>query len=114
MNAGRELDALVAEQVMGRGSQWEVQQQADGTFKPTGNVWWECPEYSTEIEDAWQVVERLRVLGIGVIVKAFPVGMQSAYSAAVPGTLVGAMADTAPLAICRTALAAVAALQPVP
>lgn len=61
---------------------------------------------SESIAAAWQVVEHLRAVGVGLIVKAFPVGMQTAYSANVPGTSIGWSAATAPEAICRAALKA--------
>jgi hypothetical protein len=58
MKAGRELDALVAEKVMG------YRQAEDGSwFLPgisTGLGLWELPEYSTSIADAWLVLEQLR------------------------------------------------------
>jgi hypothetical protein len=59
MKAGRELDALVAEKVMG------YRQAEDGSwFLPgisTGFGLWELPEYSTSIADAWLVVEKLKL-----------------------------------------------------
>jgi hypothetical protein len=59
MNAGRELDALVAEKLMGMGSQMTVQRQPDGSYVPTGEIWYDCPEFSTDIADVWQVVKKM-------------------------------------------------------
>ena len=56
MKAGREIDALVAEKVMGFGyrySSWR------GIYVAVGEV----PHYSTRIQDAWLVVERLMEKG---------------------------------------------------
>lgn len=63
MNAGRELDALVAEKVMG----WTWDENT--AWSPTGSrnarvadgdLWWWLPPYSTDIAAAWEVVERIR------------------------------------------------------
>lgn len=53
MKAGRELDSLVAEKVMG----FEVRETMDGgpQIKGIGR----CPDYSTWISAAWEVVEKL-------------------------------------------------------
>lgn len=114
MEAERELDALVAEKVMGLGSQWTVQQQPDGTFVPTGEVWYECPEFSTDIAAAWQVVEWMRKWhDRGLIFKVFPVGFQFDYSAVFQSRdneQWDAQAETAPLAICLAALKVVGSL----
>lgn len=61
MDAGRELDALVAEKVMG----WEVDRSANRLIwlfvAPNGKRGdiTICPPYSTDIAAAWQVVERM-------------------------------------------------------
>lgn len=59
MDVWRELDALVAEKVMGMGNQMTVARQPDGSFVPTGEVWYDCPEFSTDMEVAWWIVERM-------------------------------------------------------
>lgn len=48
MKPGRELDALIAEKVMGL-EPWPEQQEA----KPCS-----CPSYSTDIAAAWQIVKK--------------------------------------------------------
>ena len=60
MNPGRELDALVAEKVMG----WTYSQSAmvwyPSGLHPMANVFGHTiPNYSTSIEAAWQVVEKI-------------------------------------------------------
>jgi hypothetical protein len=65
MEAGRELDALVAEKVMG----WHPKSVADfagETYdlweKPDGSVvsLWHIPEFSTDIAVAWQLLRFVR------------------------------------------------------
>lgn len=87
--AGRELDALVAERVMG----WAVDREHKygtyrcGTFTRDDNTkvgfppsdterkrYKSVPHYSTDISHAWQVVERLRTLGWLVRVQEMPDG----------------------------------------
>jgi hypothetical protein len=82
--AGRELDSLVAEKVMGwtqsddtRGSGFTVK---DGNGKGLG--WWRFdqprlgdaqPHFSTSIADAWLVVEKMRETGwVYCIVQSYP------------------------------------------
>lgn len=97
---GRALDALVAEKVMGMGSQWTVQQQSDGTFKPTGEVWYQCPEFSTDIRDAWRIVEKMRN-------PDFRLNRDGDWVCWFGGLYTfGGEGKTAPLAICRAALKA--------
>lgn len=107
MVAGREMDALVAEKVMGLKPPWPIL----AFYEPSP------PAYSTDIAAAWEVLD-----------KAFDVvpGMESGFPAVlhwrndwrvamldgncVPmkttdgGKLIVAIASTAPLAICRAAL----------
>lgn len=105
MQAGRELDALVAEKVMGFGFK---------TYAPVvscsdcaiDSVNCEVPPYSTAIAAAWLVVENLREqyvveLSIGEDVQ---VDIRSKGDGAYIG---GASAARAPLAICLAALKAV-------
>lgn len=93
MKPGRELDALVANKVMGF--------QTDPRFK----VGDECPHFSTSIEAAWAVVEKLlpRLISLrwcdGWEVNEFLPEEKETY-------LLGE-SDTAPHAICLAALAAV-------
>lgn len=125
MIAGRELDALVAERVMGwtlttpvdPACDFAVGTKRDGTDArrnfgrgPDGKEV-SFPLYSTDIAAAWQVVEKLRADGYEVQVAAEPDPRVSAYHCEIArlsdsGSTVE-FDDTAPLAICRAALAAV-------
>jgi len=75
LNAGREIDILVAEQVMG----WEIETDAVKLkrlnryiSRNAKNCWWRTPEggwycdppsYSSEIAAAWHVVEKMKSKG---------------------------------------------------
>lgn len=150
MEAGRELDAMVAEKVMGLRPRWwslhrndkPLRDLMDTDVRPT--LFWldcqsldhvplevlrpnadgdmpilECDDgesvlcYSTDIAAAWEVVEKLKEITENVLVsweetywevevcvtqEAFNRGYRTAINDA----------DTAPLAICRAALIAVA------
>lgn len=116
MNVGREMDALVAERVMGMGSQWTIQMNDDGTFSPTGEVWYECPYFSAEMDAAYLVMQKL---GLALVPQSTDSGFAwlacdleaVRYGAAgitlveKPGTAISA--PTAPEAVCRAALASV-------
>lgn len=109
MKTGRELDALVAEKVMGESSGYT--HSRDNDFVVT------CSRYSTDISAAWLVVEKLRDIGWSVAVcgdngwgctfyKVHTNG--SEYIWATWKESHGPInADTAPLAICLAALEAV-------
>lgn len=64
LKPSRELDALVAEKVMGLARIETL--NSDGTWNaplwalPTGGVMRELPRYSTDIAAAWEVVNRVR------------------------------------------------------
>ncbi len=97
----RELDALVAEKVMG----W-AKSKVDNTLT------YAVPRYSTFISCAWLVVEEIgKRTGYGVEIE-YPCGemgtWQVRFEASVAGKWVGGAgeADTAPLAICEAALEA--------
>lgn len=90
MPAGRALDEQIARQI----------------FNCQDVKWAEAPHYSTDIAAAWQVVERMKPLGIWLV------DLQDYYKAAFLNSdddVVGGevSAETAPLAICRAALKAV-------
>ena len=126
MNAGPDLDRLVAEKVMGwhRTPHTIVWWNADGTqvgkladvlVVPTDNI--EPWSPSTTIADAWDVVEKLYEQGIGInILKHTP---DDRYTTdwvvwlRLPSFMTGTPRDdsvsapTAPLAICLAALKAV-------
>ena len=114
MPAGRELDALVAEKVMGR----ETTHWTDG-FGDTGVTFFAPVEpYSTDIAAAWEVVERINMNGYDVhIDRVKPLRSASRlwYVAFLKGPRVhqkpikgdGHDPGCLPTAICRAALKAV-------
>lgn len=100
MKAGRELDGLIAEKVMGL--------KVYGQFHETNRgVRIHVPRYSTNIEDAWLVVEKLKdKVDIGFFNDSLgnwncKILDKSDWS------LTEIEAETAPLAICLAALKAV-------
>ena len=113
--AGRELDALVAEKVMG----WKVDNEHPYTTYYDGidfmgsnceddQAYWSP---STDIAAAWQVVEKMRERGYDTCVsngERPPPNVWEAEIYVYPGGLGGGCekADTAPLAICLAALKA--------
>jgi hypothetical protein len=124
--AGRELDALVAEKVMGwqRGrrygngnGEWII----DGKTS-VSRTWDSTPHYSTDIAAAWLVVERTTRerdwrWQISVVRGLAHVWLVPIWHAATEADL-RAQPDymvedeTAPLAICRAALVAIGHIQP--
>jgi hypothetical protein len=103
MPAGRELDALVAEQAMG----WNVCGTADND-KAGIAPGQQCsavriPKYSTDIASAWDVL--MKVQDVGSLQNFGGFGWRCEIHATGPGTRdCAGEADTAPLAICRAAL----------
>jgi hypothetical protein len=121
MDAGREMDALVAEIVM----ELELS-EIDGYYRTTVTLTrypapgftrfdtepWnkEIPEYSTDIAAAWEVVKKMQsppdeyFFGIKMT-PAIPHKGKPCWHVELGGIF--AYAETAPLAICRAALLAV-------
>ncbi len=127
MQAGREMDALVAERVMGwhenayhywSDSGWAVERTTD-TVQANAQVW----SPSTDIAAAWEVVEKVGVIVVPVrdVIDKFPeldeLGPIIAWVADADAmrpheyahwferdSYDWTKADTAPLAICRAAL----------
>jgi hypothetical protein len=111
LQAGRELDALIAEKVMGIKCGACLQ---DGQLEPITMDWREIPHYSTDIAAAWEVVEKAYL----VIRPSLLHGSNLQWIA---GQLKGVRAsglieiiketyteaETAPLAICKAALRAI-------
>lgn len=101
MPAGRDMDALVGEYVFG----WEKgtfpvyepmkSKHGDYMVRPISN-------YSTDISAAWDVVEKLKESSLWLDLNTSPDGCQVGFADYF------VFADTAPLAICRAALLAVA------
>lgn len=130
LEEGSELDALVAEKVMG--AQWVPYTWYDGSAKlylleqggkpPKGDdfdlledgriVGWNMPEYSSDMAAAWRVVEYIWKTKQMMIELERSYGMDGTskgWSCRFGGFDDGvyALADTMPLAICRAALKAV-------
>jgi hypothetical protein len=124
MNAGRELDALVAERVFGRivdyGRHGPGQLIATNPRDEDDN-WHDLPPYSTDIAAAWQVLEAVAVKGTDFYIEYSP-SPYALYWCRFNDTTQGtwtksggsedkrrgdAHASTAPHAICLAALEAV-------
>jgi len=126
MPAGRELDALVAEKVMG----WCITAWNDGEpwgnrevfppFEPINGIPADCdcishseagepPHYSTDIAAAWEVIEKAFRSGFGLTYLEYLEPPQWHCNSGLPCDEFGcdelcATANTAPLAICRATL----------
>lgn len=121
MTAGDALDVLVAEKVMGwsKGKYWggsgatdrwfdggkelgsdhaTPEGHGDGDYYSPDESW----SPSTDIRAAWEVVEKLPGFGMTHM-------RDGSWHVAFGGGAFPASADTAPLAICRAALAAIGA-----
>ncbi len=95
MKAGRELDALIAEKVM--------DDMLAGIRLDGSPMFDDIPHYSTQIADAWLVVEKLKEEFDFDISYSKQGWTMYVYN----DTYSGIYADTAPLAICLAALKAV-------
>ncbi len=126
MPAGRELDALVSEKVMGwvwiafeiahttdvvrrpyPGDSWDVQHGRRADFTEPIAYGWDSnlPHYSTDIAAAWRVVDRRK--GEYTFILSYNQHEHTWWVCFDPVNHYEARADTAPLAICRAALKAV-------
>ena len=111
--AGRELDALIAEKVMGwsdlawNDSFTRVHGREPGKLRGTDGRR-VVPLYSTEISAAWEVLERAGPSGWGRGVEHVVTEGHTVFWQAYIGVAFG-RGDTAPHAICLAALEAVAA-----
>lgn len=109
LKAGCELDALVAEKVM------EVKMTDNKMHikirMPIGYYLRALPEYSTSIEAAWQVVEKIRTfsndveIGINILPAKYNIEISISYGRG--ESYYSANGETAPHAICLAALKAV-------
>lgn len=111
--AGRELDAEVAERVMG----WRVERQRGNSpwlVKRPDHEWSRIEQhaFSTDIAAAWQVVEKMQADGWGhkhLTHSQYAESPSVEWTFMQPGkgirSIVKAEAMTAPLAICLAALA---------
>lgn len=101
LQAGRELDALVAEKVMG----W-----VPGAGFESAHYW----AFSTDIREAWQVIDRMAADNMSVSVHNRAYGPWACWVGQRLGSSDEQIAfergETAALAICRAALAALGAV----
>ena len=120
MGPGRELDGLVAENVMGWreckiGIERDIKGRAGFGLERPGQFRLSFPEYSTNISDAWLVVEKLAGDGHALALQApGSTDMNEAYREFTRWTAdfgtnnisgyTEANGDTAPHAICMAAL----------
>jgi hypothetical protein len=104
----REINWFVAEKVMN----WHVWENEDGELMVTKGYgcYSHCPSFSTNIADAWQVVEKLyKDKGLRMFVGLDFPPLYMARLKDDKGDWIGhgTEAETAPLAICLAALKAV-------
>jgi hypothetical protein len=103
-----ELDKRIALEVMGWKYDATIFGGEGGWIEPV-NGWWDTdvPEYSTEINPAWQVVEHMRELGWSCEMSGFD-DWYVEFAKIEDHLLIirHRNADTAPEAICLAALAA--------
>lgn len=120
MPGGREMDALVAEKIMGWSGIVCYAAEDDYSGIPPGcvvsqGIFWRPPVlyYSTDIAAAWEVVEKLHSLGYWVRIRsAMDAKLQTRGWAVCIGKFwnregFGDWAEIAPTAVCRAALKAV-------
>jgi len=115
MEAGPEMDALVAERVMGwQLSEYRIVRPDGSSFDaPIREMWddplysrYSLPPYSTDIAAAWQVVEHMRTIEFDIDLLLMPDSQDRCcleHSARIESK-VCAYAPDMPLAICRAAL----------
>ena len=122
MKAGRELDALIAEKVFGLKIEWEHYAAGSRPMVITEDVRGNnmASHYSTQIADAWLVVEKLHSDGIymslendgyqgqtSVMLFSMKEGTYNEHGSQDKRMGECNRASTAPLAICLSALKAV-------
>jgi hypothetical protein len=98
MKAGRELDALIADKITNYVS-------LTTHWNPIDEIYGDLPHYSTNILDAWQVVEKLKAHPyLFIFEMEVVVDCDCAFHGATGSFR--AEAETAPLAICLASLKA--------
>lgn len=115
MVAGREFDALIAEKVMGLLGVHLDPFDGEPLYRKMPNPlgWSFVPQYSTSIQDAWMVVEKLRVMlrkDFQITLYVSPDDEAHRYEVAITpksGPATVEQGETMPLAICLAALHAV-------
>lgn len=113
MKPGRELDVLVANRVMGRNDEFEMLATRRGVMDDTcgreikGGYKERTPYYSTDIRAAWEVVEKMYLMICPQSLGA-PENMKylCTYAEGPFNKEIEVFSETAPYAICITALLA--------
>lgn len=117
VEAGRELDATIAERVMGW-TRVDPNRSADPIYSGFDHDFGliDLPKFSTDIGDAWQVVENIARRGwkMDVQNRFWPTWGAHVHFPAPNYAHVFETADSAPLAICKAALQAVQSSEPIP
>jgi hypothetical protein len=123
MPAGKEMDTLIAEKVMGLcAHDWKLTPN-DDDYDSVCRVCQKCHlefwglrppaygchygSYSTNIAAAWEVVEKMKEKGKLYLIVSDDTGYKAEILLNDPVPMAIAQCDTAPLAICRVALLAV-------
>ena len=114
MRAGREMDALIAEKVMQHWVKRDVIMWQEGIKRKEeySEGFTTLAHYSTDIADAWTVVEKMKSKHFRMYYKSAPFQKDDneplGWTCSMSGfEFMPEHADTAPLAICRAALLAV-------
>lgn len=104
MGAGREMDALVAEKVMG----WSVEEATGYWLDDEQYIAYSSPlDFSTSIDDAWKVVEKMQDIDLYILIADgyHHVGWHIELCNKFGETLANIRdCETVSLAICRAAL----------
>jgi hypothetical protein len=100
MQAGRELDALVAEKVFSFTLASHSAEEDLWVHEPNDILSWPLPTYSTDIAAAWEVVEKFGEGSNFTLIEAFP----GQWACTIGTVKQGKMYPTVPLAICHAAL----------
>lgn len=118
MKPGKELDALIAEKVMGLEvvrTEWKRKSGASGVYYTIGEPSWDdyagdmqlgnaVPLYSEDISAAWEVVEKLDLLN-GYTLGRY--GFNGRWSVIDDSECAVVFGESAPHAICLAALKAI-------
>lgn len=132
MKAGRELDLIVAMKVMGlekdpenpryyrypvrrheRDLNWFVLEHEKDDFRGmTGSLWPDLiPKYSTELKDAWEVIQKMKSMGYSYRTETHSEDVESfdvvSCEFKKDGKPIFVIAESIPEAICLAALKAV-------
>jgi hypothetical protein len=115
MPAGKEMDALIGEKVMGWHLIPDEYTDDDEGIKHWAQMWLDKDNKlmhnkyspSTDISFAWEVVEKIKEKGRLYLIVSDDIGYKAEILLNDPVPMAIAECDTAPLAICRSALLAV-------